>query len=228
MAQYILGMQRQGNKADSERRQLELFPTIPHSVKLHNKFMSHNNQPLSVFDCKIQAEILHRLKTKIKYIYQITKRYSNFCPSHCQLCEINESFVLIPGEVAIILERAENRKKALISQYFPIRRNKCNYASEGIRCPMLSCKAKCEIYHTRPIDCRSYPVVPRFSLEDNSVECFLADSYCPLTKLSSLLPEGFIKQITNVWNYLAPDLPLEWKAQYNLMNAHSYNGIKIT
>ncbi len=118
----------------------------------------------------------------------------------------------------------ENAEKKQTNMFLE---NCCGYHYQplGFICTMLQSSGTCQLYHKRPFDCRSFPIVPRFSLDkDNSIEFFLANSYCPILKT---LPSSFIKTTVECWISVAEDLPLEWKKMYNGLNQHCYTNPTI-
>jgi hypothetical protein len=89
-------------------------------------------------------------------------------------------------------------------------------------CTMLIGSGNCSIYDDRPLDCRSFPVVPHFSLlQVEDVSFFLADEYCPLGKKPSLLPDGFVRDAQRMWRLLTPMIPRSWKSEYNSKNVRA-------
>ena len=154
---------------------------------------------------------------KLATIHRLSDKYSGMCPSGCTLCEDRETLMLLPCEDEFI---HENSEKDQTNMFF---KDKCGfcYQPKGFACPMLHSSGTCKVYKTRPFDCRSFPVVPRFQLDkSNSIEFFLTDSYCPiLNNLSS----KFIKTTIDCWQSIAENLPADWKIMYNKLNQHCYN-----
>lgn len=158
----------------------------------------------------------NQICSKLANIYKTTEQFSGMCPSECTLCENREALMLLPYEEEFINENTGKKQKEMFLK------NCCgyNYQPLGFPCTMLQSSGTCQVYHKRPFDCRSFPIVPRFSLDkDDSIEFFLANSYCPILKN---LPSNFIKTTTESWIFIAEDLPLEWKKMYNSLNQHCY------
>lgn len=164
---------------------------------------------------------LETLKQMIREAYRITDVYSNYCPIECVECEKNEGLLLLPSEQEIISERLGKEK----NNQMLFRQDGFGnyYEASNCNCTMFSKKGRCTIYKDRPLDCRSFPVVPRFSLtDDTKVQFFISDTYCPLGKNISKLPPNFIHDTVKTWKYLVPMIPLSWKKLYNERNAKIY------
>jgi Fe-S-cluster containining protein len=161
----------------------------------------------------------NQMLVRLAYIYKLTDEFSGMCPPACTLCENRESLMLLPYEEELIQDNSGKKGQSNI-----FLKNDCGYYYQplGFSCPMLHSSGSCKMYNKRPFDCRSFPVVPRFQLDkDNSIEFFLANSYCPqLQNLSS----KFIKITIECWRYIAENLSSEWKTTYNKLNQHSYTG----
>ena len=149
--------------------------------------------------------------------------YSGFCPASCRDCEPNESLMLLPFEEEIIAERLIAAGKEPVT----FRHDDSGFLVEPDNhiCTMLNPSGTCSVYDHRPLDCRSFPVVPRFSLSNDDVAFYLADAYCPLGKTPSLLPDGFVRDVEKMWQLLAPMIERSWKAEYNRKNAKAYTAL---
>lgn len=162
-------------------------------------------------------------KVALREAFDLMTPYSGFCPPSCQDCEPNESLMLLPFEEEIIAERLRAARKEPVT----FRQDASGYLVEQDNhiCTMLNLSGTCLIYDHRPLDCRSFPVVPRFSLSNDDVAFYLANTYCPLGKTPSLLPDGFIPDVEKMWRLLAPMIELSWKAEYNSKNAKAYTAL---
>ncbi len=159
----------------------------------------------------------NQMLVRLAYIYKLTDEFSGMCPPACTLCENRETLMLLPYEEELIQDNSgkKDRSKMFL-------KNDCGYYYQpfGFSCPMLHSSGTCKVYHKRPFDCRSFPIVPRFQLDnDNSIEFFLANPYCPILQD---LSRNFIKITSESWQYIAENLPFDWKATYNKLNQHSY------
>ncbi len=162
---------------------------------------------------------VHKNQTlaRLAHIYKLTDEFSGMCPKTCALCENRESLMLLPYEEELIQDNSGK-----IDQNNMFLKDRCGYYYQplGFSCPMLHSSGTCKMYHKRPFDCRSFPVVPRFQLDKgNSIDFFLANPYCPLLQN---LSSDFIKITIECWRYFAENLSSDWKTSYNKLNQHSY------
>ncbi len=82
-------------------------------------------------------------------------------------------------------------------------------------CPFFRAR-RCAIHPHRPVDCRTYPMVPVFV--GNGVT-YTVSGVCP-RRAGMDLP--FMKLMSAVWNRLTPFLPKAWMAAYNERQPHRY------
>lgn len=152
----------------------------------------------------------------LKQIYNETNKYSAICPANCDKCEDREDLLLLPSEEEFIIQNQPSSKFCIKDE------DGFCYIKDDSPCPKFNSNSKCDIYQFRPLDCRSFPVVPRFSLVNStSIDFFFANSYCPLIKNKELSKE-FIKTTIYCWKSIVIYLPLKWKELYNNLNGHSY------
>ncbi len=117
-------------------------------------------------------------------------------------CEVGpEQVTFLPWEDEFI-----HRRLAAAGRHVPIETVRAIAGCE--RCP-FHVQGRCAIHPHRPIDCRTYPLVPRFSGVAR-VE-FTVSSVCPLR---SGIDKPFIKLMADVWASLLPHLPTGWKERY--------------
>lgn len=135
------------------------------------------------------------------------RQYDGICPRDCDLCEDNETLVLLPAEAELIASSLPVLNKHDAGRALA--------AASGSTedCPMrCTACSSCHIYENRPLDCRSFPVVPEFSEDGNDVNVRISRKYCPI---ADKLPPGFVDSVRRVWQSLAPYLPADWKHYYN-------------
>jgi Fe-S-cluster containining protein len=75
-------------------------------------------------------------------------------------------------------------------------------------CPFFVSR-RCSIHPHRPIDCRTYPLVPSFAAEREVA--FTVSGVCPRR---AGVDRPFIHLMTAVWEKLLPHLPAAWKVHY--------------
>jgi len=153
--------------------------------------------------------------SRISKIYKLTDGFA-FCPRGCNLCEEMENLLLLPHEDKFI---ARTRGK-LETIAFEKRRFGVCWEQVNQPCPMLKRDGSCAIYSTRPFDCRSFPIVPKFLLKQSRVEFFLANvAYCPAKEMFST---EFISTTMQCWLDVIQFLPDKWQKRYNHLNRRSY------
>ncbi len=117
-------------------------------------------------------------------------------------CEVGpEQVTLLPFEDEFIQARlaAEGRQ-------VPLEQVQAIAGCE--QCPFFVSR-RCSIHPHRPIDCRTYPLVPSFA-EAGEVT-FTVSGVCPLR---AGVDRPFIRLMTAVWEKLQPYLSSDWKASY--------------
>ena len=160
------------------------------------------------------------ISQKLDFVYKATDKYSGICPEECSLCEQFEHLVLIPSEEEYILTKSQEYGIVLERSFRRCGPISCELGSSD--CGMLGKKNKCLIYHQRPLDCRSFPVVPRFRLQrGDGIDFYLSNAYCPI---ADKLTNGYIDTMKEAWQLLSPHLPRWWKAFYNSQG--TYKGMK--
>lgn len=117
-------------------------------------------------------------------------------------CEVGpEQVTLLPFEDEFIQSRlvAEGRAVSLVEVQ----------AIAGCEhCPFFVSR-RCSIHPHRPIDCRTYPLVPTFGAKQEFE--FTVSGVCPLR---AGVDRPFIELMRDVWNKLLPLLPPQWMQGY--------------
>lgn len=117
-------------------------------------------------------------------------------------CEVGpEQVTLLPFEDEFIQSRlaAEGRSVSLAEVQ----------AIAGCEhCPFFVSR-RCSIHPHRPIDCRTYPLVPTFAAEQEFE--FTVSGVCPLR---AGVDRPFIQLMMDVWKKLLPLLSAQWKGGY--------------
>ena len=136
----------------------------------------------------------------------VLRPFDGICPSDCNLCEEREVLMLVPGE-----ERLASKNSVTSRSLF--KSLAVASGSSDSACPaQCPCTKACRIYDSRPLDCRSFPVVPVFGGGASRVETYISKSYCPI---AHSLPEGFVEAVREAWEILLPFLPLGWRKAYD-------------
>ena len=165
---------------------------------------------------EVSEKSMELLFSKYSYIYELTEQFLDICPKVCILCEEKENLLLLPYENEFINNRYINKK-------YTFHKTKLGYYSEPInkKCTMLSTDGRCKLHGNHPLDCRSFPLVPKFSIKSPAkVDFFIADSYCPIC---NELPDNFVFINKKCWQFIAEDIPNKWKYLYNIQNKHNYS-----
>jgi len=141
-------------------------------------------------------------------VYNMTEMSDLPCFSVCDgICENIESAYFLPFEDEFI-----QRKLKLSKNPFKKIKNKewinsmVSIEEKGPvekHCP-FSVNQFCTIHEVRPMDCRSFPIIPYF---DKSLKFFVAE-YCPL---KGKVPKNFVKMMKKAWRILFPYVP-SWES----------------
>lgn len=124
-------------------------------------------------------------------------------------CEVGpEQVTLLPFEAEFIQSRlrAEGREESIAT-------------IEGIagcaRCPFFQ-QQRCSIHPHRPLDCRTYPLVPDLR---NGVIDFQVSGVCPRWDGSDV---PFVGLMAQVWRRLQPHLSEPWWREYGARQPRKY------
>lgn len=133
------------------------------------------------------------------------KLCANCCSAPCENGHEQDIAVLLPFEDQFIL----NKLDAKGFKYNPLMVKNI----ETVYCPFLK-NGECSIHSFRPIDCRSYPLIPVFS-KDLFVMKLL--TRCPYRDNIS---KNFLNSISITWTKLLPFLPPKWRQKYNKIQSN--------
>lgn len=148
---------------------------------------------------------------RIERLYARTGKSTIPCHQACPdlLCETGdaEQVLFLPYELTYI-----QGQMALTSNPFEsvlLDGVSYGYMSGARACPYFQ-SPDCLNHDLRPFDCRSFPILPRFT--SNGSVAFHLSPYCPLSRGHD---PHFTRLFTSLWKDLAPHLPEAWKAHYN-------------
>ena len=135
--------------------------------------------------------------------------YSNLgCSKDCQYCEENSSSQYLPGELEFLSKKFKVPKNKLATSY-EFNGHTLWQIKPGVKgCCLFYKSGRCTKRNIRPLDCRSYPVIPY--LEDEKISVKL-DKKCPLVKQDKI-KKYFIKQCLMAWQIVYP--PKWWLEIY--------------
>ena len=124
------------------------------------------------------------------------------CP--CETLEAGEYVTLLPYEAEYIYNRLRNAGREHLASLV-------HKISEPGICPFLK-QGRCSIHDVRPIDCRSYPMVPQF---EGTKMHFAVSKMCPYwTEIGG----QFVRLFKRAWLILGPLLNEPWCKGYALRN----------
>ncbi len=84
------------------------------------------------------------------------------------------------------------------------------YTTSASPCPFLTHNNACGIHDIRPLDCRSFPLIPVFNQDDSL--SFRVDQECPSTETFA---SSYNSQLQKIWHDLLPHLPMSYRMLYN-------------
>jgi len=84
------------------------------------------------------------------------------------------------------------------------------FTTSSTPCPFLTADYKCGIHNIRPLDCRSFPLIPVFNLDGTMT--FRVDTECPSAETFSA---DYQTKLKKVWEKLLPSLPMNYRMLYN-------------
>jgi len=115
--------------------------------------------------------------------------------------------VLLPFESQFILNKL--REKGLKYKFSEVK----DIETTTHCCPFFL-NEKCSIHFCRPIDCRFYPLTPRFTKDSFEIKLLKC---CPY---GDHISKKFVDQISAVSKKLLPFLSSNWKQKYNKIIAN--------
>jgi len=139
------------------------------------------------------------------------KECSNCIGCSCETVESGERVTLLPYEAEYIECKLKEKEK---QDFIPL----INLMTEVEICPFLK-DYKCSIHDIRPIDCRSYPIVPKYNGIDLSL---VVSKVCPYW-MKITKNEKFINLVEKIWAMLLPLLDKTWWEEYASQNQDPFN-----
>ena len=123
--------------------------------------------------------------------------------------------IMLPFELEYIVEKASSDRELIHETSIEFTdENVINigFMTSEKPCPFLTKQNKCGIYDIRPIDCRSFPLIPVFS-EQGSIS-FRKDQDCPS---ATTLSAAYEEELKVVWHELLSQLPMTYRRLYNAL-----------
>lgn len=122
----------------------------------------------------------------------------------CERSTSEDDVLLLPFESQFISQNL--RKKGSCSDIRTIR----GIQTSNNKCPFFI-KKRCRVHSFRPIDCRSFPLVPVFN---NGFFTLKISSSC---SFGDRISQSFYDEMKVMWVKLLPVLSESWKKSYNKM-----------
>ena len=120
--------------------------------------------------------------------------------------------IMLPFEMEYILSRTDVAPTQL--QHAPLELAPgitidIGFVTRSTPCPFLTTNYQCGIHDIRPLDCRSFPLIPVFS--SNGTMTFRLDAECPSIREFSA---AYQVQLRGVWEDLLSKLPINYRMLY--------------
>jgi Fe-S-cluster containining protein len=121
--------------------------------------------------------------------------------------------ILLPFELEYILARTDLDATGIRRASFELEPGvsmDIGYILSPTPCPFLTADFRCGVHEVRPLDCRSFPLIPVF--DPDGPLGFREDASCP--SLETFAP-AFVAHMRRVWEDLLPHLPMSYRLLYN-------------
>ena len=141
---------------------------------------------------------------KFEKIYELTKDDLG-CPDNCKICE-KGPLIFLPGEMEFLSKKFKISKNKF--HFLKINNRKIYFIPRNEKNCIFYKFGKCIKRDFRPLDCRTYPVIPCLKNKKISVKL---DDICPVTKNNKIKNE-FIKKSEKAWKTINP--PVWWMKIY--------------
>lgn len=165
-----------------------------------------------------RIESLHKSATKEKD----TLECASLCTARC--CPQATAFkdpdyaighvaIMLPFEKEYILAKTHVTADQIQStpvELAPGVNIEIGFITSATPCPFLANGYQCGIHEIRPLDCRSFPLIPVFNTDESL--SFRTDQDCPSIHTFS---ESFQKMFKKIWSDLLPELPMSYRSVYN-------------
>ncbi len=146
-----------------------------------------------------------------------TRCHGRCCPKQKTAQNIAEAIghvaIMLPFEREYIIAQTGISPNLIQSIRIPFSNNNeldIGFITNDLPCPFLTKENHCAIYNIRPLDCRSFPLIPVFE-EDGTLN-FRVDNDCPsVITFSSSYRESF----QYLWLELLPHLPMSYRMTFN-------------
>ena len=123
--------------------------------------------------------------------------------------------IMLPFELEYICDQTNTSIEQFETADFEYSKNfdlSIGYITNKKPCPFLTHDYKCGIHNIRPLDCRSFPLIPVF--QANGELAYKMDNDCPSVEFLSNKYQNLLK---NIWSELLGHLPMEYRMLYNAL-----------
>ena len=164
-----------------------------------------------------QIETLHSSITEASGVECATCCSARCCPKAKTAGPIDEPVghvaIMLPFELEYILSKTNIDPEKLQHTQIEFSSDttlNIGFMTCAVPCPFLTPDNQCGIYEFRPLDCRSFPLIPFFN-EDGSIR-FYVDEVCPSAITFS---PAYAEELKQIWKALLPRLPMSYRSLYN-------------
>ena len=164
-----------------------------------------------------QIETLHQSITKPSNLECATRCSARCCPKVKQSTPAAEPVghvaIMLPFEREYILSKVDTDPDQLqhaLIEFTSDTTLKIGIMTAAVPCPFLTPDNQCGIYYIRPLDCRSFPLIPVFNT-DGSIE-FRIENECPSAVTFS---PSYEEELKTIWKKTLPLLPMSYRLLYN-------------
>jgi len=166
-----------------------------------------------------RIEHLHQTVTENSGLECAARCTARCCPKSTTIQDpvhaVGHVAIMLPFEREYLLSKTGITQEQL--QYAPLEITPdinidIGYITSAKPCPYLTADHECGIHSIRPLDCRSFPLIPFFNLDGTIA--FRVDIECPSAKTLSAAHQ---EKLIGVWTDLLPELPMNYRILYNVL-----------
>jgi Fe-S-cluster containining protein len=160
-----------------------------------------------------QIEILHQSITELSNLECATRCSARCCPKAKESTPVGHIAIMLPFEREYVLSKVDLNPDELESSLIEFTANttiKIGIMTQAVPCPFLTSNHQCGIYDIRPLDCRSFPLIPIFN-KDGSIQ-FRIENECPSAVTFS---PSYEEELKVIWQKILPLLPMSYRLLYN-------------
>lgn len=160
---------------------------------------------------------LHQIITEDAEMECATRCTARCCPQAIAIKDpdyaVGHVAIMLPFEMEFILSKTNFSLEQLQQtsiELSPGINIDIGYTTNKKPCPFLSAEYECSVHAIRPLDCRSFPLIPIFDIDGTIA--FHIDTDCPSANTFS---SSYQMKIIQIWEELLPVLPMSYRTLYN-------------